>query len=289
MVVTNDGDAPLIIDRRPRSRPTPSTAATRTAADFAIVSQDCRADARSPRPARRGRRSDDAGRNEAKAAVAPAPAPSTSASSRRARTTRRSRVWSSSRTPTTRWTACCWPARARATRLGTVGGDVPSVLSLRSRRDRRQLRHVPAGRRAQLRDRGRRDRDHDHRRRRALGHRLEHDRPGPPGQRHVRAAAPAASARARNAANPNPAFAPLAETTGTPTNLLTTERPDQPERRHARLPPGDRRDRRPARRHVQQDAHVLAVHADSVKRQPSARVPPSGGAPACRFNALRRL
>ena len=59
------------------------------------------------------------------------------------------------------------------------------------------------------------------RRRRAVGHRREHDRPGPPGQRHVRAARAAATCARPTPTNPTPAYAPLAEAAGTPLNLLT--------------------------------------------------------------------
>ena len=78
---------------------------------------------------------------------------------------------------------------------------------------------VPAT--ARTYDDGRRGHGRQHRRQRdAVGHRPEHDRPGPPGQRHVRAAAAAAGPRAPTRPT-RPAFAPLSKTAGAPTTLLT--------------------------------------------------------------------
>ena len=53
--------------------------------------------------------------------------------------------------------------------------------------------------------------------------------------------------RAANAANPNPAYAPLSETANTPLEHPQLRRPDRGRgHRHDRLPPGDRRHRHAA-------------------------------------------
>ena len=75
---------------------------------------------------------------------------------------------------------------------------------------------------------------------------------------------PPLNVRAVNTSNPTQAFAPLAEATGTATNAAHLHRPGQRRSRHARLPPGDRRHRRAARRQLQQDAHVHAVDHGAV-------------------------
>ena len=96
ITVTNDGDAPLSSARPPRrSRPTPTTAATRRRPTSRSSARTARATTLAAAPSsrspttRRRRRTRSPGRCRA------ARAPSTSASSRRAPTTRRSRVCSS--------------------------------------------------------------------------------------------------------------------------------------------------------------------------------------------------
>ena len=76
---------------------------------------------------------------------------------------------------------------------------------------------------------------------------------------------PPLNVRAINASNTTQAFAPLPETAGTPLSLLTYAGPGQPGPGHARLPPGDRLDRRAALRQLRQDADVHAVHHRSVE------------------------
>ena len=194
-----------------------------------------------------------------------APAPSTSASSRRARTTARSPACRSPRTPTTRPSRSCCRPRAPTTPLGGVGGDVPSALSLNIAR-RRQLRLASCRPRPARYDT-------------AMAATVistagnatlsvtdpSTHRSGPPGQRRVLAAVSRSRSAATNAANPNTAYAALSATAGTPVDAAALHRPDRGCRqRHARLPPGDRRHRRPARGQLHQDADVHAVHHHAV-------------------------
>ena len=68
--------------------------------------------------------------------------------------------------------------------------------------------------------------------------------------------------RAANAAQTNPAYVAGHRHADDAAQLRRPDRRRGP--RHARVPPGDHRHRRPARRQLQQDAHVHAVNDDSV-------------------------
>ena len=129
VVVTNDGDAPLAI-----SAPSPLAAdahdgGNATRGDFAIVSQNCSAHDARPGPAGRGRRPDDAGRQRGQAGrPRRAPARSTSASSRRApnyTSVARLQFTSNSDDAMDR---VLLAGTSTDDALGTVGGDVPSML-----------------------------------------------------------------------------------------------------------------------------------------------------------------
>ena len=114
-------------------------------------------------------------------------------------------------------------------------------------------------------------------------------RPGPPGQRRVRAAAAARRSARLNAAqtrtrrtrrSPRPrARRCLLSWTGPTTAETVTLGFRQAIGATDVLRAGT----------LQQDADVHAVDHDTLRRQPSAGVPPSGGAPACPLTTLRRL
>ena len=90
--------------------------------------------------------------------------------------------------------------------------------------------------------------------------------------------------RALNSANPTQAYAPLSEVSGTAVEPAHLQRPRQRRSDHDRLPPGDRRHRRPAVRHLQQDPDVHAQHHKPVgpgRPRPCTR-PGAPGGSACR-------
>ena len=154
----------------------------------------------------------------------------------------------------------------------------PSVAVADARRRRRaSARSCPATARTYDTAVGRVGRQH-RRRRDAVGHRPEHDRHGPPGQRHVLAAAAAAGPRDQRRQPDARRYAPLSETAGAPLTLLTLLRPDRGcGHRHDRLPSGDRRHRRScAGSYSKTLTFTLSHHHAVVPRGPNHRGAPAG-------------
>ena len=181
-----------------RSRPTPTTAATRRAGDFAIVSQNCPRQRRPLAPG--GTCTVNVGFKPTRTNYTSVARLAVHVELRRrdgARAARRQEHRRRRRAPSAATSrACC---RSRSRPGASFGTFVPG-----------------AG--AHLRDRARRDR-HQHRRRRdAVGHRPEHDRSGPPGQRRASRCRSRSTSARSTPRNPSTAFVPLAETAGAPTH-----------------------------------------------------------------------
>ena len=200
-----------------------------TAADFAVVSQNCSAPARRPAGRGQARRADDPATpaNEAAPPSRAAPASSTSASSRRARTTRPSPACSSRSSPDGATEAASSLLAGKSTRRRSQARSAATSRDARASaraRSAASARSSPAVARNYETALGR-HRDGHRRQRDAVGLRRGHRVPGHLVNGTFALPRPL-NVRALNARQPNPAYARSAETTGTPQALLTYAGPD---------------------------------------------------------------
>ena len=221
MVVTNDGDAPLVISNATNAIQIQAEAndgGAATAADFAVVSEDCRGKTLAPGSHVHDQRGLQADAHELRVGRP-----------RRDQLQRRRRDGAH---PDRRLQHGRRQRHARRHR--------PDHARTEPAGAERKLRHVPARNRSQLRDGRGRLRDQHSRRRDAVGQRPEHDRSGPPDQRRLRAAAAAQRAR-REHGQPGQRVRRARRGRQHADEPAVVRRPRHRGRRHDRLPPGHRR------------------------------------------------